>query len=155
MKHLILTFLLFLTFGCSDDDAIANSEPQNISPALVAKGFMGSNNRFSTENRVITTNAQWHEIMESMEAAREGITENFNETIIDFDTHIVIASYMIGSSGTTIDVTRVIENEDNVVVTLENLRKGATQDVVHPFNIVKIPRTSKPIIFEDLTDWNN
>jgi hypothetical protein len=56
------------------------------------------------------------------------------------------------SSGTTIDVTAVVENEDNITITLKNLLKGATQDVTHPFHIIKIPRSAKPIVFEDLTD---
>ena len=155
MKPLLLTFLLLLTFGCSDDDAVTTPEPQNISPALVAKGVLANTQSFAVENRVITTNAQWQQLLTQMRESREDITDIFTETTIDFNEYQVIASYIISSSGTTIDVTAVVENADNITITLENLRKGATQDVTHPFNIIKIPQSDKPIIFEDLTDSHN
>jgi len=155
MKPLLLTFLFLLTLSCSDDEAISTPQPQNITPTLVAKGVLANTQSFATENRVITTNAQWQELLTQMQEAREDITDIFAETTIDFSQHQIIASYIVGSSGTTIDVTAVVENEDNITITLENLRKGATQDVTHPFHIIKIPRSAKPVIFEDLTDPHN
>jgi len=155
MKPLFYFLVALLAISCNDDTAVSTTQPQDISPLLVAKGVLSSTDRFSVENRIITTNAQWEELLTNMEAAREGITADFVETSINFNEYQVIASYIIGSSATTIDVTGVTENEDNITVTLENLRKGVTQDVTHPFHIIKIPRSSKPIIFEDLTDWDN
>jgi len=154
MKPLFLTFLFLLTFSCSDDNVTA-TQPQSVTPVLVAKGVLFNTQSFGTENRIITTNAQWQELLSQMEETREDITDVFAETTIDFSQHQVIASYIVGSSGTTIDVTAVVENEDNITITLENLRKGATQDVTHPFHIIKISQSAKPIIFEDLTDTNN
>lgn len=153
MKTLLLSLFVLITFSCSsDNDAVTTFEPQNINPALVGKGFMGTTHFFAVENHVLTTNDQWQRLLTQMEAAREGITDGFIETTINFTEYQIIAAYIIGSSGTTIDVTGVVENEDNITVTLENLRQGTTQDVTHPFHIIKIPRSSKPIIFEDLTD---
>jgi hypothetical protein len=155
MKSLLLTFVLLLTFACSDDDGNSTTEPQSITPQLVGKGYLGSSTNFTVENRVITTNAQWQDLLVQMEEAREGITQNFVETTINFSEYQIVAAYITGSSGTTIDITAVVENENNITITLENLRKGATQDVTHPFHIIKIPRSSKPIVFDDLTDRDN
>jgi len=156
MKSLLMSLFVLITVSCSSDNSTATTfEPQNITPALVGKGVLANTQSFTHENRVITTDAQWQEVLMQMRESREDITDIFAETAIDFSQYQIIASYIIGSSGTTIDVTAVIENEDNITVTLENLRKGVTQDVTHPFHIIKIPRSTKPIIFEDLTDWDN
>ena len=155
MKALLLSLFVLIAMGCSSEDNVAATfEPQNITPAMVGKGVLANTQRFAVENRVITTNAQWQEVLTQMRESREDITDIFAETAIDFSQYQIIASYIISSSGTTIDVTSVVENEDNITVTLENLRQGATQDVTHPFNIIKIPRSPKPIIFEYLTEGN-
>jgi len=155
MKSLLICFALLVFAGCSNDDDTPAFTPQNITPVLVGKGLLNPTPLFTRETRVITTPAQWQQLLADMETAREGITQDFTETAVDFTAYEVIAAYIVGSSGTTIDVIDVTENEDTVTVTLDNLRQGATQDVTHPFHIIKIPRTTKPIVFNDISNMNN
>ena len=61
---------------------------------------------------------------------------------------MVIFVIEVSNSTTTIDITNIQENANNIVVTVENLQIGMTTDVVHPFHIVKIPKSSKPILFQ-------
>lgn len=153
MRTLLLSLLTLLTISCSSDNDNAPFTPQNIDPVLVGKGFVNLSHDFDNQNRVITTDEQWQELMNQMEAARGGITGNFTETAINFNEYDVVASFIVSNSTTTIDVTSVTENEDNVTVTLQNLQLGLTQDVVHPFHIIKIEKTQKPIIFDDQTEF--
>jgi hypothetical protein len=79
-------------------------------------------------------------------------TENyFTETNIDFNNFMVIVVIDIGYSnvGHSIDITNIVEYETNIVVTLQNLQTGNEQSVAtQPYHIVKIPKTTKPIVFE-------
>ncbi|MXN91332.1 hypothetical protein GR160_08830 [Flavobacterium sp. Sd200] len=151
MRTLFFSLLAVLAFGCSSDNTETVFTPQTIDPVIIGKGFVNLSHDFDDENRVIHTGAQWQELIDQMEAARGGITDNFTETTIDFSQYDVVASFTVSSSATTIDMTNVTENEDNVTVILQNLQLGLTQDVVHPFHIIKVEKTGKPFIFDDQT----
>lgn len=151
MKTLLFCFLTLLAIGCSSDNDAELFNPQNIEPTFIGKGFVNLSHDFDDQNRVITNNTQWQELMSQLNAARGGITENFTETTIDFSAYDVIASFIVSNSTTTIDITNVTENEHDVTVTLQNLQHGLTQDVVQPFHIIKIQKRNKPIVFNDET----
>ena len=51
------------------------------------------------------------------------------------------------NSTTSVDVTQIIERENNITVIIENIDKGISQDISHPFHIVKMTKTNKPITF--------
>lgn len=57
---------------------------------------------------------------------------------------------MYGNGGHTIDITNITEFETTIVVTVENLQTGNTSGVfvTQPYHIVKIPKATKPIVFE-------
>lgn len=140
-----ILYILLSASGCSNNTNATVMETF-IEPVLIAKGHLSANETFTKENRVITDNEDWQEITTAMQAINNDIT--FTETDIDFSDYIVIAVLDIKNSTTTIDITQVKENEDAVVITVENLKRGITQDVAHPYHIIKIRKTGKPIIFE-------
>jgi hypothetical protein len=67
---------------------------------------------------------------------------------IDLSNFDIILAIQTRNSTTTVDVTTIVENADCITVTVENLQLGISQDVAHPFHIVKIPKSTKPIVFQ-------
>lgn len=81
-----------------------------------------------------------------------GYEESDIEININFNSEQLLVALYHGatSSGTTVDMTAITEYEDAIKVTVENLHIGTTTDVAQPFEIVKIPKTNKPIVFQEL-----
>jgi hypothetical protein len=71
--------------------------------------------------------------------------------VIDYANYtvIVVIDRIYGNGGHSIDITNITEFETNIIVTVENLQTGNTFSVVtQPYHIVKIPKATKPIVFE-------
>ncbi|MFP3813769.1 hypothetical protein, partial [Bacillus sp. SIMBA_005] len=51
---------------------------------------------------------------------------------------------------TSIDVTKATIRSGKIIIRIENLKVGFTNDVSQPFHIVKIPKSSKNIVFEKI-----
>jgi hypothetical protein len=79
------------------------------------------------------------------------ITNNlFTETTIDFNNYQIIAVFdsVYGNGGHSIDIVNVLENKTNIVVTVQKLLTGnVTATISQPYHIIKIPRSTKPVIF--------
>ena len=69
MKSLLICFALLVFAGCSNDDDAPAFTPQNITPVLVGKGLLNPTPLFTRETRVITTPAQWQQLLADMETA--------------------------------------------------------------------------------------
>ena len=134
--------------------------PRKLTPILIAQNALiigeGSlymdwfpNKQFS----VINTEADWNNLIVQLNS-ENNVTDNFTETNIDFSLYqvIFVIDEVKGNGGWSIDVTDVTENTDEIVVAISNLKTGnATSVVTQPFQIVKVPVSNKPIIFNDLT----
>ena len=150
MKDLI--FLLALTFivGCNknDDEFI----PLTISPTLIGHGNLYGNGqeKITKQNLIITSNKAWTELMTKINSANSE-TDSFIETEIDFSNFILLAVFdeIKMNGGYTIDITGVVENKNDLTVTIRNLSpNGAVYTVItQPYDIVKIPKTEKRIVF--------
>lgn len=151
MKSIFLTFIsFFMLLSCSNSDD--SFTYQNITPILIGKGVLhgyGAEN-IPQQNIVITNQAQFNDLMNSMNTSNN-VTNTFNETTIDFNNFRVIAVFsnikMYG--GSSIDITNVVENNDNITVTIQNLMPEGDNPVVNqPYHIVKIQNITKPIVFQ-------
>lgn len=141
-----LLFTLFLIISCSSNTntTIMNNE---ITPILVGKGWLQANTVFSIENKVIDNQEEWQQLLLNMNSINSNVTESFTEVSVDFDIYTIIAVFDIKNSSTTVDITAIDENDDNIMITVENLQKGITQDIAHPYHIIKIDKSGKPISF--------
>jgi hypothetical protein len=147
MKISFLFLILFFTVSCSNDDD-ATVAPQNIIPSQIIKGRLNYNNTYGNENIVITNAADWQTLMTNFSTI--GVIDNtaFSETNIDFQNYMIIFVIEVKNGTTTLDITNIQENTNNITVDVENLQVGLTTDVAHPFHIVKIPKSIKPIVFQ-------
>ena len=161
MKNLFLLLVSCIIVSCNNDEPEPTPPfvPVTIIPTIIAKrNDKGPTEGISNENFIINDNPNWTNIKNLMDAPYIAIglgnyyTENnFTETTIDFTnfTGIAVFDQVYGGGGHSIDITNITEYENNIVVTVENLLTGNGSSVVtQPYHIVKIPKTTKPIVFE-------
>lgn len=144
---LIITIIIGLT-SCNKNDDELN---------LVEFTQIGQNNLYGNgeenitkQNLVISESNSWNELIGKMNTVNY-VSDEFTETDIDFANFIVIAVFdkVYGNGGHSIDIIKITENENRVIVTIRNILRGdATSIMTQPFHIVKIPKTDKLIIFE-------
>ncbi|MEM0541790.1 hypothetical protein WFZ85_04120 [Flavobacterium sp. j3] len=147
MKTLFLSFLcIIMLTGCSDDDsAPAPFEPITIEPVLIGKGF--STDEITSGNFVISTQTDWDAFLINMDDI-VGAPLNTN---VDFSLNevIVVIDVLRPDTGHSVNIDTVIENENDITVnySLMDIGDGFT-DTNQPYHIVKIPISSKPVIFQ-------
>ncbi|AXG74281.1 hypothetical protein DVK85_08555 [Flavobacterium arcticum] len=146
-KHTLFFCMMIVLLSCSNDTNNTITANTN-EPILIVKGILNYNTVFGQENMVIATNTEWQALIASMQSINENVIDDFTETTIDFEAYMVIAVFDIKNSTTSIDITSVTENDNNIVISVDNLNIGITQDVAHPYHIIKIRKSSKPIVFE-------
>ncbi|KUJ52636.1 protease complex subunit PrcB family protein [Chryseobacterium sp. JAH] len=151
MKNYLLLFfcsLFFILNSCDDNENnIEYKTPITTQP--IGKGNL-SGSYVSQQNIVITTTAQWTALLNSLDSVNN-ISGGFTETNIDFNQFMVIATFdqVFSNGGHSIDIITVDENPQNIVVDLEKLLTGnATSVVTQPYHIVKIPKSTKPVLFQ-------
>jgi hypothetical protein len=146
MKTLILSTFFFLAISCNNSDDSDSFVPQTITPVLIGKGIHSGNALQS--NLVITNQADWLQLMNSLTSAN---TSNFTETNIDFNNFQLLVSIdgTRPNTGYSIDISNVIENITNITATVSILNSGNGFTVLsQPFHIVKIPKSTKPVVFQ-------
>jgi hypothetical protein len=148
MKMLILSFILLLTVSCSKNDEDTSVEPQVITPDLVAKGHLNNNTIYTRQNIIISNNNDWQTLLSNFNSIDNKITDTFKETNIDFNTYQIVVAIDVRNSSSSVDVANIIENVNNITVTIKNIQMGVTNDVALPFHIVKIQKSTKPVVFE-------
>ena len=146
MKTLILSLVLILTISCTKNEN--DFESQTITPVLVGKGNLNYNSIYSKQNIVITNSNDWQTLLTNFNSINNNISTSFTETNIDFNSYGIIVVIDAKNSSTSVDITNIMENTSDIAVTIENLKLGVTQDVANPFHIVKIPKSTKPVVFQ-------
>lgn len=144
---LVLFLVLVIVLGCNDENdslfktvidftEIANS-------ALYGNGEEG----ISQSNMVIQNETDWENLKNQMDSYNN-VTDNFNETDIDFETHTLIAIFLeIKMNGYEVNIDKVTETENAInVSTTENAFISSV--ICQPYCIIKIPKTEKTIIFD-------
>jgi len=160
MKNLILIFFSFILLSCNNDDDVAPVVtppfvPVVIEPILISKRDI-TPNVINPQKTVIDTNEEWNALLNQIDNFYQpfGIdfmTLYFSESIIDFNNYTIITVFdqVYNNGGNSVDIMNITEFEDNIKVTVENLQTGNTSNVgTQPYHIVKIPKATKPIVFE-------
>jgi hypothetical protein len=152
MKTLFLSLVLLFSISCNKIDDENSFEPQTITPVLIGKGDLLS--AFSSnpvqQNIIITNTTEWNNFIVGMNNPNN-LSKNFSEINVDFNNFQIIAVFdnIKQTGGFSIDITNVVENPNNIVVTIKHLLTGGDNTIItQPFHIVKIPKTIKPIVFQ-------
>ncbi|MCU0349718.1 MAG: protease complex subunit PrcB family protein [Flavobacterium sp.] len=151
-KKLLLTFTtFFILISCTsnDDESSSSFTPQNILFTLIGKSFMIDNTPFiSQQNTVITNQTQWDNMLNQLNPNLWG--DPLVTTSIDFNSFylIVVIDSVRPDTGFLIEITEIVEYENNIRVTINRSYGGSGYTVFsQPFHIVKIPIQSKPFVF--------
>ncbi|MCP1996536.1 hypothetical protein [Flavobacterium sp. HSC-61S13] len=167
MKKIIVFAGLFLVgVACgSDDNKIEKVfEPRQVEMETMAQGdYFGTSGE--REFRVIREQREWNDLLDNSHV-RSYISNPlyFEMDFTQFEI-VVVSDIEKLPGGSSIDIVHIIENEKNVIVQVDGLIKGTEAlRKNQPFHIVRIPKLSKPVLFElvesNLTDlkfreiWN-
>ncbi len=148
-KFSILSFILFFVLlSCSRNEE-PTFTPKNIPFTTLGKSFMTSDQTIPQQNIVITNQAQWTNLLNQITPLT---WQPLTTTNVDFTTDIVIAVLDNNDrphSGFSITINSIIENENQIVVDFSTMGSQNGYSVfTQPYHIVKIPRQSKPFIFQ-------
>ena len=152
MKTKISILFIAILFGLLLSCSKSENELNQIKYTLISKGELYGNGQenISKQNLVISDTNSWNELITKMNSVNN-VSEDFSEISVDFSHYDIIACFdeVKETGGHSIDITRIIENENNIIVYIENLLKGnMTTVMTQPYHIVKIEKKTKPIIFE-------
>src|SRR5690554_2972126 len=156
MKKLaFLPIVLILLLSCSNDDNGNGEEvfePQILAFETISQGYLTSTGMylFEESNLVIYSSEEWAELTEQM-SFYNTVGDDFMDVEVNFQTTqvLVCIDKIYYNGGWSIDITEVIETENHITVSIENLNTGnLTSIVTRPFHIVKIPKSDKPVVFE-------
>ncbi len=149
-KSLILLVFSLLVMSCSSDDT--ETTTTTIETTLIGKGnlYGSSSQGVDEQNLVINNQTDWDALITLLDAANN-TSDSFTETDIDFTTFTVLVAIdqVRGNGGHVLDIA-VSANPENVVVTVTDLvpQGNATTVITQPYHIVKIPKTTLPIVFQ-------
>lgn len=137
---LILSSLIFLNVSCDKKE----EKPTNINFTNIGKGSLNGSEGVSQSNIVISNTTDWQNLMNKMGSE----IDEFTETNIDFNAYQVIAIILeVKMNGWDVEITSIVENTDKITVSKKET-EYLTAVVTQPYHIVKIPKTSKPIVFK-------
>lgn len=151
MKKLICILLItIVAASCTNSEQ--NEQTSVVTPILIAKGslFGAGEENLNEQNLVISNANDWNTLKSQMNT-----TNNNNLPEIDFVDYKVIAVFDIlkMSGGFSIKIDSIVETDSAILVSVvkENAIDNSGNAVLwieQPFHIVKIPQTSKPIVFK-------
>lgn len=145
MKYIYL--ILALSFFSCNDSKNDDTFPQNIAFTIISNNVLRGSEGIAQSNMVINNTADWQNLITKMNSFNN-VSDNFSETDIDFDNYLIIAVFLeVKSSDWSIEIAKITENENSLVVTT-NENESIASVITQPFSIVKIRRTEKTIEFE-------
>lgn len=151
MKILFLILGIITFTSCNSEDDTTAFEPIEIEFTEIGKGSLYRYNEevsIDQTNMVISSSIDWQNFLNQIDSYNSNVVNTFTETNIDFDSFtIIIVILDVKPVNWSVDITTIIENEDNIVVSQEDT-EGGYFVIQQPYHIVKIPITDKPIVFE-------
>jgi hypothetical protein len=123
--------------------------PKKITPVLIEEGMHFAGNK---GNLVIKTQTEWDNLICSRFFAAATCSQNFAEKNFNFDMYQIIAvidEARPDCCGWSINIVSIREYSDEIVVSICTVNKGGVlSELTQPYQIVKIPVTTKDIAFK-------
>jgi hypothetical protein len=152
-KKIILIIAAVFSFSSCDNNDDEPFNPINIEFDGLGSGnlFGGGSEDILPGNYVIDNENEWNILLDKMNSFNTNTTNDFTTTNINFQTNIIIAVFdeIRMNNGFLISVANITENQNNLTVDVVQSNPGSIQSVItQPYQIVRIPITNKPIVFE-------
>lgn len=144
-------FFLFLIFSSCSSDTTNNESV--IIPTQIGIGSLygAGDENIGQQNVVITNQANWTALINQMDLVNN-TSSTFTEVNIDFANYqlLVVFDQVRATGGFSIQIDSVTETENTIEASVSMTSPGevATMVITQPFHIVKIPISTKPIVFQ-------
>lgn len=150
-KKMTFIFMVYSTLlSCNNNDAEPFT-PVNIEFEVIGSGNLTSMEEITPGNNVINNQNDWNILINNMNSINSDTTDSFTTTTINFQTHLIIAVFdeVRMNNGFLINIVNITEYQNNLTVDVVQSNPGSIQSVItQPYQIVRIPIISKPIVFE-------
>ncbi|WJS95618.1 hypothetical protein NYQ10_03995 [Flavobacterium johnsoniae] len=148
MKQIFLFFILLFVFTSCESEDLPISEVQY---SGIAKGDSFPYDESTASTFLVIKNTKaWNNLMTEMSTSND-LVKNFSETNIDFNKYQIIAiiDKTQYNGGHSIDILKISQNHKTIIVKVEKLKTGdLTSRLSRPYEIVKIAKTDKRVVFE-------
>ncbi|AFU69292.1 PrcB_C superfamily protein [Psychroflexus torquis ATCC 700755] len=147
MKPILLLLLSMVLFSCSSEDDMTKADSRL---EFVKDGNFNDENRsLANQNFSISNQSE----LENTFADKESFLSYFDENPINFqqDILLIATDEVRNTSGYSIDILFESENETTLVFKIQNNSpEGSmvTLPLLIPYQVKKIPKTNKEIIFQ-------
>ncbi|MEO6177845.1 MAG: protease complex subunit PrcB family protein [Flavobacterium circumlabens] len=152
-KIVLICSFLFLLAGCSSDESSKFNESAVQYSLIAQNDFSVSTTESFIESKLVIKDIKsWTTFLATINGQSQ-LTATFTETEIDFTKYQIIDVFdeIRHYGGYSVDITRIVENGNKIVIQVEHLKKGNIATVVtHPFHIIKMPRSNKKVIFKEI-----
>lgn len=149
--------LLFIVLGLMSCEKEKTTSGQQQAASELQVHVIGQNNLygsssegFTEENHVINDSVAWNALKAQMNQAND-VTYTFTEQEIDFSQWTVLASFdsVRPYGGYAINYSSVVEDDAQITATIfqEHPEGAATTVITQPYIVVKIQKTTKPVVF--------
>lgn len=154
-EKLIIAVVILLHFGCQKKESANNlqaSNPYEIEFSLISNGNLLGNGLEGIEagSIWITGLTEWHDLLEKMNRHNR-VSDGFIEDSIDFSAYDVLASFdqIRPHTGFVVYIDKLIEEQNNRVahIVLKENNRGF-EVVSQPYYLIKIPKSSKTVMFQ-------
>lgn len=155
MKNVLFILLAFTFLSCYNDDTTTEPTVQTgpIAFVNIHQDHLGVPNPtgiIQPSNLVIDTIADWNNLLGQLSPAINPVATNIiAQANINFNQETVIVVIReVFPTIQSVEITEVMENVNNITVTAidSNNINGFTA-ISQPYHIVRIPKTTKPIVF--------
>jgi len=153
MKNISLILIILINISFVMSCSKTHDTTTQVEYSLIGQGNLYGNGQenISKQNLVISDSNSWDALLVKMNSVNNE-SDNFTENNIDFSNYEIIAIFdsVYGNGGHSVVITEIIENATDIRVYIEKKSEGAVAATVmtQPFQIVKILKTTKQIIFE-------
>ncbi|MCD1118328.1 protease complex subunit PrcB family protein [Chryseobacterium turcicum] len=149
-KYLIILLysMLFIMTSCHGEDENVENKNQ-INFQLIGKGNL-IGNYVNPQNTIITNSIQWNNFLNQIDSTTHQTSASFITTYIDFNEFIaiIVVDEIYPSGGHSIDITKMEDHPKYITINVEkSLKENATSVLTQPYHIVKIPKTTKSLLF--------
>ncbi len=155
-KKLILIFLIIAIIGCFKKKNIIPQNSEEVNFIVISSG---AHSGYSEESYLVIKDGDdfkklWNKVNSTI-IPQPSVPE------IDFSKYMVVAVFMgtCPTGGYSISIRSIRESEENIYVEVEKIKPGKdcilTQVLTQPFQIVKIKRSDKKVIFVKNTTVKN
>jgi hypothetical protein len=146
-QYVLLILVIAFFTNCNDDSNTFIERELEI--ITIGKGTLSGSGleNIANEQLIVSDKITWDNLLIKIDAINN-TSSTFSETDINFENYIIIAVFEeLKDGGWTIDITKVLEQENNILVQLENLNTGdGTLVQEQPFHIIKVEKTNKVIV---------